>query len=192
MAKAASSKGANRRAAILAEARTVLVRDGYDALVLRSIADALDIKLGNLQYYFRTREDLVEAVVRKEALSDLEDIRRICEAGGDDRGAFERLVDHIVGKWRGESGRILGIMGFLALHSTGFRSMYSEIYEAFYAALAGQIRCLMPSLPEHEADKRARLITALLDGASMQLQRGDGAGFTRDVVDIAWAIATRD
>ena len=60
------SKGEHRRADILAVARRVLVGGGYDRFVLRESAGRVGVMLGNLQYYYATRDDLLEAVIRAE------------------------------------------------------------------------------------------------------------------------------
>ena len=74
-----SDKGAQTQARIIAQARGVLVSDGYDAVVMRAVADAVGIKLGNLQYYFPTRDHLLLAVMAAEASSDIDDIRAIAK-----------------------------------------------------------------------------------------------------------------
>ena len=61
-----TGKGAARRDEILAEARAILVDEGLDRFVLREIAARVGILLGNLQYYYATRDDLLEALVRTE------------------------------------------------------------------------------------------------------------------------------
>ncbi len=76
-----SRKGAATRARILDAARNMLVDCGYDGLVMRSVAAAAGMTLGNLQHYFATREALLAAVVRAEA-----DSRRHPPAAGGRRG----------------------------------------------------------------------------------------------------------
>ena len=58
-------RAAEREAQLLEAAKTVLVRDGYQALTLRTVAREAGIGLSTLQYVFRTRADLVQALVDK-------------------------------------------------------------------------------------------------------------------------------
>lgn len=68
---------------IVAKARELFSEKGYDKVAMRDIASALHIGVGNLTYYFKKKEDLIEAVVLdlfhhyepKEPLSDLEGLR---------------------------------------------------------------------------------------------------------------------
>lgn len=184
------TKGEARKAQILSAARVRIIEQGYDALVMRSLAESLDMKIGNLQYYFATREVLVEAVVRAEAETDLADLRAHCAEEGDSKDQFDRFVAHIINKWRGDSGKILGIMGFLAQHNTVFAAMYRDIYKQFYDELADVVACLDETLPKGECMSRAKLITALLDGASMQVQQGGSRDFASRVARAAYDLAT--
>ncbi len=188
---ARSPKGEAARERILDAARRLLIEEGYDALILRTLASRAGMKLGNLQYYFPTREALLEAVLRREADSDLQDLR----GARSDRAAPREelvLVVRLLGrKWRGESGKILALLGFLALHVPAFRALYRDVYEQFYGELAALVERLRPGLPRREYRRRARIITALLDGASMQASRGDSAELMDDVAEQAVAIAER-
>ncbi len=53
-----------RRAQLLQAAQRVLVRDGYDRLALRTVAAEADVRLSTLQYIFRTRTELVQAMAQ--------------------------------------------------------------------------------------------------------------------------------
>lgn len=184
-----SRKGAATRARILATARHMLVTAGYDGVVMRAVAAEADMTLGNLQHYFPTREALLAAVVRAEAETDIEDLQRLRARGGEPERAFRDSVQTLTRKWRGESGRILALLGFLALHLPQFRDMYREVYEQFYAELAHTIGALMPELDRRECLNRARLVTALLDGAAAQVNRGGSARFLDQVTREALRIA---
>ncbi|QNE21041.1 TetR/AcrR family transcriptional regulator [Kribbella qitaiheensis] len=79
-----SSRGEGRREAVLRVARDVLVKEGYDQFVLRRVAAAAEMKLGNLQYYFATRDDLLEAVIRAQFEPDLTALRVATDLPDDD------------------------------------------------------------------------------------------------------------
>lgn len=184
-----SRKGAATRARILDSARTMLVQTGYDGVVMRSVAAQAKMTLGNLQHYFPTREALLAAVVQAEADSDLEDLRRQRAGTDTPERVFRASVQTLIRKWRGESGKILALLGFLALHLPHFRVMYRHVYEQFYDELAQTIGALVPGLDRRECLRRARLVTALLDGAAQQVSRGGSAGFLEQVTREALRIA---
>jgi len=50
---------------ILRAALNILVEQGYRAVTMRAIAKACDMKLGNITYYFPTRDELVRGLCCK-------------------------------------------------------------------------------------------------------------------------------
>ena len=186
---AKSRKGEISRARILGLARRTLIDAGYDAFVLRDIATQAKMELGNLQYYFPTRESLLEAVLLEQANSDLVDLNAFHQPHQNDVTEFTAMVKFLVKKWRGESGKVISILGFLALHQPSFRRIYKEIYEQFYRELAGVIESIDPGRTMKVYRRRAQLITALIDGAAMQVQRGSSPAFLGDVANHALLIA---
>ena len=58
---AATRKGSRRAAQILQAALDVVVEAGYNDLTLEAVARRVGISKGNLQYYFPTRSDLLQA-----------------------------------------------------------------------------------------------------------------------------------
>lgn len=184
-----SRKGAATRARILDTARRMLISEGYDGMVMRNVAAESGMAIGNLQHYFPTREALLAAVVSAEANSDLDDIRRLREREDDPEKLLRATVATLTRKWRGDSGKVTSLLGFLAQHLPLFRHMYREVYEAFYRELALTIAALRADIGKKEAVRRARLVTALLDGASQQVNRGGSARFLDQVADEAVRIA---
>ena len=171
------TKGQRRRAEIIAIARSVLIEDGYDCFVLRDIADRAGIKLGNLQYYFPTREDLVEAVAMAESQRTLEAIRKIDSESIAPAEKLTRLVHTIVRQWQREGGKIFVVVTLLSIHNARFRRLHLEIYEHFYQAISNVLAEFEPDAPRATLMRKARLATSLLDGALSQvpIERGRGS-----------------
>lgn len=183
------SKGTATRQRIIVEARRTLVADGYDAVVLRTVADRLDMKLGNLQYYFRTRDDLLLEVIRCEAQSDLDVITSIAERVGPAEELLRQLILASAARWRSDSGVIFSTLLFLSPHRPAFGTAYREVYAAFYEAVETAIRRACPGHHRSEYQRRARLLTALIDGAAMQTDLGSRTKFMDSLIDVACAIA---
>ncbi|MBW2395840.1 MAG: TetR/AcrR family transcriptional regulator, partial [Deltaproteobacteria bacterium] len=116
----ALSKGQKRRAEIIEVARSVLIEDGYDGFVLRHIAERAGIKLGNLQYYFSTRDDLIEEVARAENHGGLMAIRKLETSSAGPAEKLRQLVHAIVGQWHREGGKVFIVVSLLAVHQPRF------------------------------------------------------------------------
>jgi AcrR family transcriptional regulator len=161
-----STRRDERGRELVALARSVLVGDGLDRFVLRDIAARAGMTVGNLQYYFPTRDDLLEAVVRAELERDLEALRPIID--GSDRGlvgAAERLV----GNWCDGGSNVYAAVALLAFHHDRFRDLNREVHETCYSALAPIVRAADPGADDAAVAARARLVKALLDGVAGQL-----------------------
>lgn len=180
-----TTKGMSTRDRIVGAARSRLIDAGYDALVVRELADELGIKLGNLQYYFKTREALVLHVMEQEAARDVAMIQAITAETGEARESFRRIVKELVTRWRGKSGVLFSMLATLAVHSKSFNRVYRDNYANFYGALAQPIRQMNPHLPDSEIELRVRLVTALIDGSPMQVQVGGMQAFLERVQEQA-------
>jgi AcrR family transcriptional regulator len=170
--QAPNKKGEATRSRVLTAARDLLVQEGYDRFVLREIAARCDMKLGNLQYYFPTRESLIEVLIEREAARDIEAIRAVTCDAADAAEQLRRLTISLNAGWRGESGKVFAVMSLLAQHQQAFAKLYRTVYEAFYAELTPILRTLDSQCAPAVLQTRARLITALWDGAQMQVQCG--------------------
>ena len=58
-----SRRGADKRARLVAAATGLVQRQGVQRTTLADIAESADVPLGNVYYYFKTREDIVHAVI---------------------------------------------------------------------------------------------------------------------------------
>jgi len=175
---------------IVAIATDVLARDGLDQFVMRRIAGLAEMKLGNLQYYFPTRDDLLEAVVRSEFVQDLAAINAVKESDPHDR--LSAIVDALSNRWFVRNGSVYLPIAVLALHDQRFERIISEIYAEFYTLMSDIVRAIDPSATTATAQRRAFLMTSLLDGASLQPGRNDPAisdSLVNDLKGLAASIA---
>ncbi len=58
-----TGRGAEKRARLVAAARRTLHEQGVERTTLAHIAQAADVPLGNVYYYFKTKDELVAAVL---------------------------------------------------------------------------------------------------------------------------------
>jgi DNA-binding transcriptional regulator YbjK len=165
-----TAQGAARRAGLVAVARRVLVDDGLEAFVLRRIADAAGMRLGNLQYYFPTRDDLLEAVVRAELEHDLAALHVTGgDAAADPQRRLAGAITLLLAGWRDGGGGVYAPVALLALHDDRLATLRRDVYRRFYAELAAVVRAVDPGATAQDAKARAVLVTALVDGAALQL-----------------------
>lgn len=184
-----TSKGLSTRERIVEAARKQLVEQGYDQFVMRELADVLGIKLGNLQYYFKTREALILHVIEAESARDILTIHAQQQRRISAEEVFRAIVQDLVERWRGDSGLLFSTLGTLSLHNKAYKRLYLAVYADFYRALEGPLRDLNPTISDEEVALRVRLITALIDGSPMQTGIGSVEDFLNRVQAQAEIIA---
>lgn len=59
---AAQWKDGDKRQFVMGHALDLLIDVGYQGLTMRGVAEKCGISLSNVQYYFRTKEDLIDAI----------------------------------------------------------------------------------------------------------------------------------
>ena len=60
-----SSRAFSSRHFVMAHALELLIEVGYQGLTMRGIADRCGMSLSNVQYYFRTKEDLIAEIASR-------------------------------------------------------------------------------------------------------------------------------
>lgn len=190
-----TSKGQVRQTEILGAARTLLISDGLDGFVLRRIADQVGIKLGNLQHYYATRDDLLEALVRDEFRHDLNTLESPATTADTSTATFDsstatqsgtesaaqaetQFLDSVrtlIERWGIDGGNVYMATGMLSVADERFAALCHEMYTSFYAVMTQHIHRLDPTATATDAHGRAILVTALIDGSSLQVYGTIGA-----------------
>lgn len=162
-------RGATRRTAVVDVARRVLLGAGLDDFVLRDIAARADMTLGNLQYYFATRDELLRAVFRAEFDRDLAAFRVAAEGPGGAPDELVGIVRSLSDNWCTGGSSVFATLAVLAQHDDEFARLHRTIYATFYAELEVIVARADATADRSEVEARARLITAVLDGTSLQV-----------------------
>lgn len=154
---------------ILRAALTILVEQGYRAVTMRAIAKACDMKLGNITYYFPTRDELVRALFDAVISSYEEAFDAIShDEGTSVEERFESLIrlilEDITTK---KTTRFFPEVWALANHDPFVSERVDEVYRRARAVLNELIAELNPALPEDERETVALFISASLEGTTM-------------------------
>lgn len=166
-------KGRGTRERVIAVARAILVDEGYDGFVLRQIAARAGIRPGNLQYYFASKKELLQAVLEPE-------LARYHEAYGavttDKSGKHEiivALVDFLLEEIRLKSTcNIWYTVWALAPQHADIAALMDEWYQKYLRELKILIRAANPAISERRAGHIAVLLTAVMDGLTNQIGYG--------------------
>jgi AcrR family transcriptional regulator len=161
-----TNKGNERVAAILEAAKNVLVEDGFAAMSLREVAKRAEMTVGNVGYYFPTKDSLLAALA--EYIFDQWDARfrrHLPPALVGAEAIFIHSIRFMIEEnKRPKTKSLLLEMWAIANRSRAIRRMM----DTFYARMRGWIEAMLaeikPGTNAHRRRLRAALITAQIEG----------------------------
>ena len=161
-----TEKGSERIRIILEEAKNTLVDEGFSGLSFRTIAKRAGITVGNVTYYFPTKDDLLvelagyifdrwEARFRRSLPSDLTDKTEV----------FLYSIRYMIEEnKRVKSNRLLLEMWAMANHSPAVMKMLDAFYCKMRAWIEDMLADIAPAQSLQKRRLRAALITSQIEG----------------------------
>ncbi len=92
MAASVTREGPGKRDRLVAGTREMIYRQGVEATTLADIAEASDVPLGNVYYYFKSKDELVVAVIDSYAKEGRERLSRLEQQHHTPRARLKELV----------------------------------------------------------------------------------------------------
>lgn len=192
------TRGAETRHRVLETARALLTDQGLESFAMRDVAKRANMQLGNLQYYFPSREDLIEAVIEAELSANLDFMDALAENADDLEDYVRRLVLLMIDEYTGLGGKVWPVLRLLRTHKPRFRALSREVYRRHFKSIVEAMRRHGASAQHRELLQQVRLITVLIDGAATQAHLWAHAGSSpsfralcQRTADLAVAIATQ-
>ena len=96
MAASVTSERPGKRDRLVAGARETIHRQGFEATTIAGIAEASDVPVGNVYYYFKTKDDLVAATIDAYVQEDHELLSSIEQQHRAPRARLKGLVRLLV------------------------------------------------------------------------------------------------
>lgn len=165
----AYAKGQARALEILEAALDLLVDQGYRAMSMRRIAAACGITLGNVTYYYPTKDALVRDLL-DGVLATYEDafdhIRQDPSLSPQDQlvAIIQLLLDDIQTK---KTTHLFPELWALANHDPFIADRVDELYRRVRVVLNELIAILNPALTPDERETVALFVSASLEGTTM-------------------------
>ena len=95
----------NRRADIVRAAGRLFNQKGYSATTIRDIANAVGMRSGSPFYHFKTKHDMLRAVVLEGIGAMTEAVAKAASSGKSPRATFEAMLRAHLGQLLREQGR---------------------------------------------------------------------------------------
>ena len=168
---------------IIDAARQVLQEDGYARFATRRVADRVGITHGNLQYYFRTTEDLLRTALSAYVSQVMEDYAAIASRPG--MGAAQRcsaLISRIFQNINEtDLPKFMVEVWAFAWHEAYVADLAKDMQARFRSIFVKLLSELHPTLTSEECLERAVVIGAQVDGMTIFASHGAYPG--RDYVE---------
>ncbi len=171
---------------VVAAASRLFATRGFSATSIADVAEAAGLLKGNLAYYFKTKQSLLEAVVEARSRALWDELVSPAQPGEDTRTTVGRLLAHVratadeLAQYGCPVGGLATELGKTdeALH-TNAASLLLKL-EAYLCEALARV------MPQQEAERLAEHLLARLQGAAVVAQaRRDPAVVHRQVDDAA-------
>jgi AcrR family transcriptional regulator len=154
---------------ILRAALAVLIDEGAQALTLRRIAAVCDMNVGNLNYYFRSKQELIHGLVEAVISSyreAFEAIRHDANASAEVR--LEQLVTLILKDITTQkTTHVFTELWALSNNDPVVLQRLEELYGLIRSLLAQLIGEINPALPTDERDTLALFMVGAMEGQTV-------------------------
>jgi AcrR family transcriptional regulator len=166
-------KGIDTRDRIITVARGILVDEGYDNFVVRQISARAGVRPGNLQYYFASKKELLQAVLEPELARYHETYASVVQDKSGKNEIMLAIVDFLLEEIRVKATcNIWYTVWTLASQDSDIASLMSDWYRAYLKELQSVIRTGDPTISERRAGHVASILVAIMDGLTMQIGFG--------------------
>jgi len=161
-----------RRDEILRAAEALLREGGLDGFSMRRVADRVGIKLASLQYHFRSRGLLMEALLERSFEVYHQDLMRLIrELGDQPKALFEAVIDWIC-EVNTEGGNLTFQLWALAAHDP-IANAALDRYMATYRELLFELMAgVNPKQKTQTRWHRAALISTMIEGSLLIIGEG--------------------
>ncbi|WP_223762897.1 TetR/AcrR family transcriptional regulator [Corallococcus sp. AS-1-6] len=168
------AKGTERVERILDATMEVLAGDGYAGLSLRVVAQRAGLSLGNLQYYFPTKQDVVRALLARYLEQALQRVReRMAGGGSEPEQRLWLAVDAVLEDQDSPHAcQFFAELWAMAARDAMVADALTVFYAGYRAGVVELLRELAPDLTPARRERRAALLVAFFEGLS--LFRGAG------------------
>lgn len=163
---------------ILEAAKKILVEEGYAELTLRRIARSLGISLSTVQYYYGSREALIEAVIAKRIAlykAKRTHIKKEVKSkeAGQIRDFFRFLLADSLSE---ETCCFFTQVWALGFQNTAYKKQLCHMYAEHREELTILVAELRPDLNAQACLQCATVVSSMIEGSLLHL----GVGMTAD------------
>jgi len=181
------AKGKSRASEIVDAAISLLIERGYHNLSMRGVAESAGVRLGNLQHYFPTKDDLVQAMLDRVLEDYLQRFDEIHDSIQDPEQEFAALVGSVIRDLNQRKTTVFfPELWSLSNHEKQVTRFMDHMYEKYRSVLCSVIARINPSLQDEQVRRLALFVCASIEGHTVFIgHRKPWRNETESVVSLA-------
>jgi AcrR family transcriptional regulator len=158
------SKGEKRIKLILEAAEQLLIDSGYHNFSMRKVATQAGVSVGNLQYYFPTKDKLLEALLDKVIQNYLDTFEKL-KVKYAPKEQFIKIIKAVIKDLSSKHATVFfPELWSMANHEKHISDIMDTMYGKYRTLVADIIRDINPNLSDCQAQRLSIFITASLEG----------------------------
>lgn len=158
------TKGERRIKIILEAAEQLLIDSGYHNFSMRKVATKAGVSVGNLQYYFPSKDKLIEALL-DQVIQNYLDTFRLFRGKYTPKEQFIKIIKTVITDIKTKHTTVFfPELWVMANHEKHIGKMMDDMYGKYRALVADVIRDINPSLNKCQAQRLSIFMTASIEG----------------------------
>jgi len=186
MSKKIIQNRSHRITTILQVADTLLVENGYHSFSMRKVAAKAKISVGNLQYYFPTKDSLFAALLDMVIQSYIEDFENIAPTRSP-KERFKLIIESVFRDLSTKkTTRFFPELWCMSNHDEQFSANMDVMYSRYRKVLQEVISQINPKLTSTQSQRLALFISSSIEGHTIFLgYKKPWAAETKNIMNIS-------
>lgn len=166
------SSGDSTKRRILDAAFALFIGTRAEDYTMRNLANALDMRVGNLTYHYKTKSELLDSLVRDQLANYADDILMCLQMSeSTPKAALERVVTLLVQDLRRPEIAFFPQLWARSLHDDAAAELMDRIHELERQVISGLIGASRPDWQQEDCDALALHVTAAIEGLTLFIGR---------------------
>lgn len=167
------ARGQQVREQILRAALSVIMEQGMEAFTLRKVAATANMQLGNLSYHYKSKQDLLEALIDAMASGYEQIVHDISESDAAPEQKLREIISWTMRDLNSNRAKhLLPQMWNLSNFKEVIGKRVQDLYIRDQRLVTGLIREINPAIADEDAEDIAVFIAAALEGFTAFVRSG--------------------
>lgn len=182
-------RGLRKQKLIIESSVDLLIDEGYHNFSLRKVAKRAEMSGGNLQHHFKTKEDLIDAMLDFLIDRYIEIFTKLSEEQIAPKDRLRKILEYVILDLNKKSTTIIfPELWSLSNHSKSVSDSLDKMYERYRAVLKDCIEQINPALSSNQIEKAALFMSASIEGHTIFIgYKRNWTHHTESIIEMAYS-----